>query len=239
MLKLKFQYFGHLMRRADSLEKTLMLGKIEHRRRRGWQRMRRLDSITDSMDMNVSKRWETVEDRGARRAAISGVTESQTRLSEWTTTADEWGCVLTQVGVGGGFQHGHLQAVGGVRSCCCPAHVGTPGACRAKHSRPSSSQCPTPRPESLSWGSELSLLWGNLCLGSVTQPCPTLVAIDCSPAGLLCPWNSPGKDTGAGCYFLLQGIFPTQVWNLCLLRLLTWQVDSLPLCATSGSPSAL
>ena len=77
VLKLKLQYFGHLMERADSLEKTLMLGKIEGKRRRGQQRIRWLDSITDSVDMSLSKLWKTVEDRGAWRATVHGITKSQ------------------------------------------------------------------------------------------------------------------------------------------------------------------
>ena len=87
MLKLKLQYFGHLMWRANSLEKTPMLGKMEGKRRKAWQRMRWLDSIADSMHMNLRKFWEVVEDREGWHAAVHGVTKSRTCLSYWTTIA--------------------------------------------------------------------------------------------------------------------------------------------------------
>ena len=153
MLKLKLQYFGHLMWRTDSFEKTLMLGKIGGRRRRGRQRMRCLEVITDSMDMNFGKFQEMVMEREAWTAAVHGVMKS------------------------------------------CGHDLATEQQHYGDHS--------------------VFTLWKNevIEVSEVAQLCPTLWTHGLQPTRLLSPCNFPGKSTGVGCHFLLQGIFLTQGSN--------------------------
>ena len=159
------------MQRTDSLEKTLMLGKIESGRRRGRQRMRWLDGITNSMDMSLNKLWELVMDREAWHAAVHGVTKSQTWLSNWP-------------------------------------ELGFPGGASGKESTYQFRGCKRCRFNP--WVRKIPWNGGGL----VTKSCPTLAI----PVRLLCPWDSPGKNTGVGCHFLLQGILLTQESELGLLH---------------------
>ena len=194
MLKLKLQYFGHLIRRTDSLGKTLMLGRIEGGRRRGdrgW-----LDGITDTMDMSLSRFWEM--DRDAWRAAIHGVA----RLSDWTKLVTQW-TVACQVLLSMGFARQEYWSGLPFPSSGCFSDPGTEPASPALTGGFFTTEPP---------GKPLIPVCVVLCLEA--QSFPTLCdSIDCSPPGSSAQRDSPGKNTGVGCHALFQQIFPTQRSN--------------------------
>ena len=241
MLKLKLELFGHLMWRTDSLEKILMRGKIEGKRKRGWQRMRWLDGITNSMDMSLSRLWELVMDKKAWHAAVHVVTKSWTQLCGWTELKVDIGDTASTPGMGNSPGEGN----GNPLQYTCRGYLldreawwatihGVTKSWKQLRMYP---VLPNIIKQLWIWNLVI-LLCVFVFVCTSHSVCATLWdPFDCSFANLFSSWHSPSKNSRAGIHSLLQGTFPTQGSNEgflhCMQILDRWATSEAPVILLS------